>query len=120
MENLDVHAHSAYFRQIFLAHYETLCVRDFRLVHGRKLSEDIVPDVFLMLRERRAEIDEGVSQRSEQCRRVFVLSRENGLKNREIAERLHISVKAAEKHIGVVRLYFRENSRERVTVPSGS
>lgn len=47
MENLD--AHSADFRQFFLMHYETLCVRAFRLVHDRKLSEDIVQDVFLML-----------------------------------------------------------------------
>lgn len=55
MENLD--AHSADFRQFFLTHYETLCVRAFRLVHDRKLSEDIVQDVFLMLWERREEID---------------------------------------------------------------
>ena len=49
----------------------------------------------------RHEIDDGVSQLSEQCRRVFLLSRETGLKNREIAEQLNISVKAVEKHIGV-------------------
>ena len=49
----------------------------------------------------RHEIDDGVSQLSEQCRRVFLLSRVTGLKNREIAERLNISVKAVEKHIGV-------------------
>lgn len=141
MENLD--AHSADFRQFFLMHYETLCVRAFRLVHDRKLSEDIVQDVFLMLWERREEIDfsrpvlpylmtavrnrsidflrsrkshgdgtcgldtldgyvrrlvadrcedefdlsqlrheidDGVSQLSEQCRRVFLLSRETGRK----------------------------------------
>lgn len=159
MENLDVY--SADFRQFFLAHYDTLCARAFRLVHDRKLSEDIVQDVFLMLWERRAEIDfsrpvlpflmtavrnrsidslrsrkshgegtcgldtldgyvrrlvadrcedefdlsqlrheidDGVSQLSEQCRRVFLLSRETGLKNREIAEQLNISVKAVEKH----------------------
>ena len=162
MENLN--AHSADFRQFFLAHYETLCVRAFRLVHDRKLSEDIVQDVFLMLWERREEIDfsrpvlpylmmavrnrsidclrsrkshgegscgldtldgyvrrlvadrcegefdlswlrheidDGVSQLSEQCRRVFLLSRKAGLKNREIAEQLNISVKAVEKHIGM-------------------
>ena len=159
MEKLD--AHSAEFRQFFLVHYETLCIRAFRLVHDRNLSEDIVQDVFLMLWKRRTEIDfsrpvlpylttavrnrsidclrsrksrgegtcgldtldgyvrclvadrceeefdlswlrheidDGVSQLSEQCRRVFLLS---GLKNREIAERLNISVKAVEKHIGV-------------------
>ena len=159
MEKLD--AHSAEFRQFFLVHYETLCIRAFRLVHDRNLSEDIVQDVFLMLWKRRTEIDfsrpvlpylttavrnrsidclrsrksrgegtcgldgyvrclvadrceeefdlswlrheidDGVSQLSEQCRRVFLLSRVTGLKNREIAERLNISVKAVEKHIGV-------------------
>ena len=162
MEKLD--AHSAEFRQFFLVHYETLCIRAFRLVHDRNLSEDIVQDVFLMLWKRRTEIvfsrpvrpylstavrnrsidclrsrksrgegtcgldtldgyvrclvadrceeefdlswlrheiDDGVSQLSEQCRRVFLLSRVTGLKNRELAERLNISVKAVEKHIGV-------------------
>ena len=141
-----------------------MCIRAFRLVHDRNLSEDIVQDVFLMLWKRRTEIDfsrpvlpylttavrnrsidclrsrksrgegtcgldtldgyvrclvadrceeefdlswlrheidDGVSQLSEQCRRVFLLSRVTGLKNREIAERLNISVKAVEKHIGV-------------------
>ena len=55
MEKLD--AHSAEFRQFFLVHYETLCIRAFRLVHDRNLSEDIVQDVFLMLWKRRTEID---------------------------------------------------------------
>ena len=41
----------------FLVHYETLCIRAFRLVHDRNLSEDIVQDVFLMLWKRRTEID---------------------------------------------------------------
>ena len=41
-----------------------------------------------------------ISGLSEQCRRVFLLSRMTGLKNREIAERLNISVKTVEKHIG--------------------
>ena len=46
------------------------------------------------------EIDCCISGLSEQCRRVFLLSRTTGLKNREIAERLNISVKTVEKHIG--------------------
>ena len=153
MEKLD--AHSAEFRQFFLVHYETLCIRAFRLVHDRNLSEDIVdlelidfsrpvlPYLTTAVRNRsidclrnrksrgedtcgldtldgyvrclvadrceeefdlswlRHEIDDGVSQLSEQCRRVFLLSRVTGLKNREIAERLNTSVKAVEKHIGV-------------------
>ena len=81
------------------------------MVHDRKASEDIVQDVFLALWERREEVEFQLSQLSEeidccisglseQCRRVFLLSRTTGLKNREIAERLNISVKTVEKHIG--------------------
>lgn len=46
------------------------------------------------------EVEACISELSEQCRRVFLLSRTDGLKNREIAERLNISVKTVEKHIG--------------------
>lgn len=35
----------------------------------------------------------------ERCREVFILSRFRGLKNREIAAHLHISLQAVEKHI---------------------
>ena len=35
----------------------------------------------------------------ERCREVFLLSRFQGLKNREIAERLHISLHSVERHI---------------------
>ena len=35
----------------------------------------------------------------ERCREVFILSRFQGLKNREIAERLHISLNTVERHI---------------------
>lgn len=35
----------------------------------------------------------------ERCREVFIMSRFQGLKNREIAEQLHISAQAVEKHI---------------------
>ena len=125
-----VENHSAYFQQLFRDHYEPLCARAFQMVHDRKASEDIVQDVFLALWERREEVDFDrpllpllfvavknraidllrskkwrggeccISGLSEQCRRVFLLSRTTGLKNREIAERLNISVKTVEKHIG--------------------
>ena len=40
-----------------------------------------------------------MSQLPDRCREVFVMSRFQGLKNREIADKLQISTKAVEKHI---------------------
>ena len=53
----------------------------------------------LMLKELEAEISGYVDALPPQCHRVFVMSRRQGAKNREIAEAMGISVKAVEKHI---------------------
>ena len=65
----------------------------------RTLVADHIEEEF-QLSQLNEEIDCCISGLSEQCRRVFLLSRTTGLKNREIAERLNISVKTVEKHIG--------------------
>ena len=49
--------------------------------------------------EIRKEIKRCVALLPDKCREVFVMSRHHGLKNREIAEKLDITVKAVEKHI---------------------
>lgn len=160
MENLD---YLNAFQDLFRDHYVALCVRAFGYVHDHKVAEDIVQDVFLLLWERRQQIDfdrsifpllvvsvrnrsidylrrlkkrscderkaaaeldeyvrmliicdigsdielvqlrdeihEGISQMPELSQRIFLLSRESGLKNREIADQLNISIKTVEKHI---------------------
>ena len=53
----------------------------------------------LLLKEIKGEIDSFVDTLPPQCRKVFLLSREEHLRNKEIAEKLHISEKAVEKHI---------------------
>jgi RNA polymerase sigma-70 factor (family 1) len=45
----------------------------------------------------------------DQCRRVFILSRKIGLKNREIAEYLGISIKVVEKHLSKALSILRDN-----------
>ena len=159
-ENLD---YLNAFQDLFRDHYVALCVRAFGYVHDHKVAEDIVQDVFLLLWERRQQIDfdrsifpllvvsvrnrsidylrrlkkrscderkaaaeldeyvrmliicdissdielvqlrdeihEGISQMPELSQRIFLLSRESGLKNREIADQLNISIKTVEKHI---------------------
>lgn len=44
------------------------------------------------------------------CREVFLLSRIEGLKNKEIAERLSISEKTVEKHISAALKAFRKSN----------
>lgn len=53
----------------------------------------------LLLKEITAEINSFVETLPAQCRNVYKLSREENLKNKEIAARLDISEKAVEKHI---------------------
>lgn len=56
-------------------------------------------DEELLYHELQRQIDDALQQLPERTRQVFRLSRFEGLKNREIAEQLGISVKVVEKHI---------------------
>lgn len=61
------------------------------------LSDPILDHIFE--REFQEEIDKTVSSLPDQCQNVFYLSREKGLKNKEISELLQISQKTVETHI---------------------
>lgn len=53
----------------------------------------------LLLKELEAEIAGFIETLPPQCKKIFVLSRADGLKNKEIAEQLGVSIKAVEKQI---------------------
>ncbi len=53
----------------------------------------------LLLKELKIEIAEFVDMLPPQCKKIFILSRTHNLKNKEIAEKLGISIKAVEKQI---------------------
>lgn len=62
-------------------------------------SQQFDQESSLLMNELQEEIDKVISTLPEQCKKVFLLSREKSLKNKEIADKLNISVKAVEKHI---------------------
>ncbi len=66
----------------------------------------------LIEKELKAKIETTIQGLPDRCREVFILSRINGLKNREIAEKLHISIKNVERHLKRALHSFRENFSE--------
>lgn len=79
--------------------------KNIRLENATKLEElyriAIVKDepYFLIEEELNQEIENVLKKLPETCRKVFELSRIEGLMNKEIAERMNFSVKNVEKHI---------------------
>ena len=53
-------------------------------------------------------LDEAIALLPEKCREVFVLSKVEGLKNREIAEKLNITEKTVERHMTIALSKLRE------------
>lgn len=52
----------------------------------------------------------------ERCREVFLLSRIEGLKNKEIAEKLDINIKNVERHLSRALQSFRKNFNEELPI----
>lgn len=108
--------------EISLKHYLFRSVRNqclnhlkhekIKKLHAEKLrdalmSEDAPGDYFIS-RETIFHIEEGINSLPEKRREIFRLSREEGLKYREIAEKLKISVKTVEIQMGHALKSLRE------------
>jgi len=50
------------------------------------------------------------------CREVFIMSRMDGLKNKEIAEKLDINIKNVERHLNRALQSFRKNFSEELSI----
>ena len=62
----------------------------------------------LIERELEQRIEFTINQLPERCREVFILSRIQGFKNREIADQLQISIKNVERHLSKALLVFKK------------
>lgn len=77
------------------------------------ISQDKGPEYQLMMEELDKEINTLIDKLPPQCKKVFILSRKEELKNKEIAEKLGISVKAVEKHISKAISFLRDKLKDR-------
>lgn len=87
-----------------------------RIDHSENIDELISREIaeynqynLLLLKEIAQEIDLYVKELPPQCQKVYRLSRENNMKNKEIALQLNISEKAVEKHISKALHDIREH-----------
>lgn len=70
----------------------------------------------LIEKELKTKIEGTIQRLPERCREVFILSRLNGLKNKEIAEKLNINIKNVERHLSRAMRSFKENFKEELPV----
>lgn len=75
-------------------------------------DRDITPEDQLRYNELKENYVKALAQLSEKQRTVFLMARMEGLKYREIAERLNISVKAVEKRMSSALAYFKKALKE--------
>lgn len=66
----------------------------------------------LIEEELKTKIEKTIHGLPDRCREVFILSRINGLKNKEIAEKLNINIKNVERHLNRAMQSFRKNFSE--------
>lgn len=74
---------------------------------------DFTPQDVLLYDELQSQIKELIDSLSPKCREVFLMSRFDGMKNKEIAEKINTSVTNVEKHItralAVLSRHFKEH-----------
>ncbi len=68
----------------------------------------------LIEKELQIEINRIIKNLPDRCKEVFILSRLDGLKNREIAQKLGINIKNVERHITKALIHFKTHFREKV------
>jgi len=88
--------------------------KDFELNSIRKFEElyriDFIRDepYLLIQEELKQEIERTIESLPPRCKEVFLLSKMDGLKNREIAEKLEINIKNVERHLARAAQTFKE------------
>ncbi len=84
----------------------------------QQLEEQFEPEArTLEASEMERAIEQTLNQLPERCRQIFILSRFEGLKYQEIAQKLTISIKTVEANMGKALQHFRANLKRYDKVP---
>jgi len=86
--------------------------RQLQLIESNYLANSDTPFSSLLEAELEDKMQQVIDALPEKCREVFLLSRSEELKNREIAEKLQISIKMVEKQMSKALRILREELAE--------
>ncbi|MDR3140440.1 MAG: sigma-70 family RNA polymerase sigma factor [Tannerellaceae bacterium] len=96
----------------FINHYRKELRRmNYKQSFGEEDDCGLSPEEEMIGRESVAAYTEALKQMSEMQRTVYLMSRENGMKYREIARNLRVSVKTVEKHVSAALRLLRTKFR---------
>jgi RNA polymerase sigma-70 factor (ECF subfamily) len=84
-----------------------LCRINFRQNLAEEDGRNLSPEDEMIFRESVAAYAKALEDMPEMQRRVFLMSREDGMKYREIAGQLHLSVKTVEKHVSAALRFLK-------------
>ena len=106
-----------FIKHLKVVHHQMQVVQD-SLQYEEMYRIDFVGNqpYILIEEELKAKIEKNILSLPEHCREVFILSRVEGLKNREIAEKLNINIKNVERHLHKAFQLFRRNFADEVPV----
>jgi RNA polymerase sigma-70 factor (ECF subfamily) len=96
-------------RQVLLKHHEK--IRLMELEYQYKSLERVAED-FMVFNELKEKVDQAVKNLPGPCRLVFEMSRNEELKNREIAEKLGVTQKTVEAHLTKAIKLLRKNLKD--------
>jgi len=80
------------------------------------ISDNLNSEQQLQLKELSLEIDHAISELPEKCEKVFRMSRDLNLSNKEIASQLDISVRTVENHIAYALKILRSKYHSRASL----
>ncbi|MDR0575701.1 MAG: RNA polymerase sigma-70 factor [Tannerella sp.] len=86
-----------------------LCRKNYRQSLEEEDDCDLSPEEEMIVRESVAAYTKVLEQMPKTQRKVYLMSREKGMKYGEIAGRLHVSVKTVEKHVSAALRLLRKN-----------
>ena len=78
-------------------------------IDDSRLAEEIVSPHYMEDKELRELIEAAIEKLPEQSRKIYIMAREENLSHKEIAERLGITPKTVENHVGIALKKLRES-----------